>query len=190
MQTIYCWKYIVLRFLLEKLRKNWHEPAQRKPWALICSQTQNEGPSVSAWFFTEPGQAQPEEPTRPLLHPAGPPPTGRTTGAGCAAKRVAVKAEGNNGLDPGSILGRQHHLAEGEQARACVGEHYQLGLGGAHIVGLTSDSTGTKLLDRGWTQKGPGCEASGRCGDTHQLPAEWHYGGVYPSRREGRLPML
>lgn len=51
-------------------------------------------------FLMEPSQSQPEEATWTLLHPADPPPMGRTAGVRCAAKRLALKAEGVEGLDP------------------------------------------------------------------------------------------
>ncbi len=63
-----------------------------------------EGPiseCLAARPTTEPSRAQPEEATWPLLHPAGPPLTGRTTGVRCAARKMALKAEVVHRLNPG-----------------------------------------------------------------------------------------
>ncbi len=47
------------------------------------------------------GRAQLKEATWPFLHPMDPSAMGKTTEVGCAAKKVAVRAEGVDILDPG-----------------------------------------------------------------------------------------
>ncbi|KAI4797561.1 hypothetical protein KUCAC02_025000, partial [Chaenocephalus aceratus] len=85
------------------------------------------GESLVAGLATVPGRAQPEKAmwaTPPLLRPAGPPPTGNSKGVGCAARRVAVKAEGLDGPDPGDrswLWGRGTSPLWGGRSRSLCG---------------------------------------------------------------------
>ncbi len=60
-------------------------------------------------FAMKPSWTQPEKATCPLLRSAGSPPTRTTIGVGCAARKVAVKADGV-GSDVASLRGRSQSL--------------------------------------------------------------------------------
>ncbi len=98
-------------------------------------------------------RAQPEEATWPLLHPADFPPMGRIAVVRCNARKVAVKAEGIDGLDRAAEAGFvdvEHHLNGGKELEFVREvDRYRSELAG--LASTYSVGSGTILLDMGWT---------------------------------------